>query len=177
MHAHARPDGARRYVCMKTPGYPNCGSMSVKADPLEALVLDLVVESVDDPRLAETLTAQGELDDGLSEMVRRDEDRMEELSRDFYVDALISKEEFLAARRELAARLEERRTKLAKRSGVQMVGSFLGQGPMLRASWHRGSLEWRRSIVGALMERVVILPGTAGRRPFDPNRVEPAWRY
>jgi DNA invertase Pin-like site-specific DNA recombinase len=177
MHAHARPDGARRYVCMKAPGYPNCGSMSVTADALEELVKELLIVAVDDAALGEALRTRDEQDDRLTETVRRDEERLEELSRDFYVDRLISKEEFLASRRELAARLEGNRARLAKRSGAGLLGRFLGEGETLRAAWDTGSLEWRRSIVGALLESIVIQPGSAGRRALDPRRVQPVWRY
>jgi DNA invertase Pin-like site-specific DNA recombinase len=177
MRTHARPGGWRRYVCVKAPGYPNCGSMAVKAEPLEELVMELLVAAVDDKGLVGALQARGEQDDGLMEAVRRDETRLEELSRDFYADELITREEFLAARRELSARLEGNRVKLSKRNGAHVLGSFLGEGGTLRSAWEEGSLEWRRSVVGALVDHVLILPGQAGRRPFDPQRVQPVWRY
>jgi len=177
MAAHARLDNARRYVCRRAPGYPNCGAMSVKAEPVEELVKELLAVAVDDSALRAALEARGEQDDGLVESVRTDEGRLEALSRDFYADALISREEFLAARRELMARLEAGRTRLARRNGSNVLGGFLGDGEALRRAWDAGSLEWRRAVIGALLDHVEILPGRAGRLPFDPNRVRPIWRY
>ena len=177
MSAHPRTGKTRAYVCRSNPGYGGCGKMSAKAEPLEELVKEMVLAAVDDAALAEALRARGEADDGLIESVRRDERALEALSQDFYVDAVISRSEFLAARDGLAARLEGNRARLARRDSRNVVGSFVGGGDALRDAWEAGSLDWRRSVVGALLDYVVIKPGKPGRLAFDPERVEPVWRY
>ena len=111
------------------------------------------------------------------EVVRADEEALEALAKDFYAERLLSREEFMAARGALNQRLEMNRLKLAKRTSSGAVGRFLGHGELLRASWMQASLEWRRSIVGALLEQVEISPGRAGRLPFDPVRARPVWKY
>ena len=178
MSAHRRASGSGQYLCQKAPGYPNCGGMSVKSEPLEELVKELVIAAVDGPALAEALQARGEEDDGLAEAVRRDEARLETLSRDFYADELLSREEFLAARGELIKRLEANRGQLARRARRGVLGAFVGDSGSLRRAWEAGSLEWRRSIVGALLDQVVVNPAPVkGRQPFDASRVLPVWRY
>jgi len=77
----------------------------------------------------------------------------------------------------LTARLEANREKLARRDRRGVLGQFVGSGKTLRAAWAEGSLDWRRSVVAALLESIVIQPGKPGRRPFDPGRVRPVWRY
>ena len=177
MHAHARNGGTRAYICAKNPGFSNCGSMSVRAEPLETLVKELLIAAVDDKALQQSLQSQESHDDGLVEAIRRDEISLEGLSKDFYVEQLLSREEFLAAREGLNARLESNRAKLMQRSQSRVLGELVGRAPVLREAWESRPLEWRRSVAGALLEQVVILPGKPGRLPFDPSRVRPVWRY
>ena len=177
MQGHMRPNGSGRYVCQKQAGTPNCGSMSVTSEPLHELVKELIIAAVDGAALAEAMQARGEEDDGLGEAVRRDEARLETLSRDYYVDEIVSREEFLASRGELVKRLEASRTRLGRRDRRGLLGAFVGDSDSLRRAWEVGSLEWRRSVVAALLEQVIVNKGAPGRRPFDPDRVQPVWKY
>ena len=177
MSSSRRDDQARRYVCRKTPGTGACGKTTTRAEPLEELVTEMVFAAVDDASLRASLEAKGEGDDGLVTALRADEESLESLARDFYADHLLTREEFFAARAALTGRLEANRMKLAKRSSNGAVGRFMGQGALLREAWATATLEWKRAIVGALLERVEVLPGRAGRLPFDPERVRPVWRF
>lgn len=177
MHAHARNGGTRAYICNKAPGYANCGSMSVRAEPLETLVKELLMAAIDNKALCQALQSQESHDEGLVEAIRHDEIFLEGLSKDFYVEQLLSREEFLAAREGLNARLEANRAKLIQRSQSRVLGELLGRPSLLGEAWEVRALEWRRSVASALLERVVILPGKPGRLPFDPERVKPVWRY
>ena len=67
--------------------------------------------------------------------------------------------------------------KLAKRERTNVLGRFAGEGGALRTAWESGSLEWRRAIVGAVLDYVTILPGEPGRKAVDPARVSVQWRY
>lgn len=151
----------------------------MKSEPLEAAVKEMIMVAVDGAALAEALRARGDVDDGVAEAVRRDEARLETLSRDFYADEILTREEFMAARGELVKRLEANRTLLARRDRRGVLGAFVGDSGGLRRAWEGegSSLDWRRAVVGALLDRVEILPGQAGRLPFDPGRVKPTWRY
>ena len=177
MAGHVGSDGHRRYVCGKQPGYPNCGRMSIRTEPVDDMVREMLMVAVDDTALAEALHARGDQDDGLLEAIRRDEGSLETLSRDFYVEQILTREEFLAARDGLVTRLEANRTRLSRRDGRGAVGTFLGRGETLRQAWEAGSNDWRRSVVGALLDHVVILPGLPGRIASNPDRVKPVWRY
>ena len=168
----------RRYACTTRPGNTNCGGVTTLADPLDELVAEMVFAAVDDAALAEALRARGDADDGLLAGVQRDEAALEALANDFYVSQAISREEFFSARSALTARLEANREKLSRRDRRGVLGKFVGAGQSLRAAWAEASLDWRRAIVGALLERVEIAPATEkGRKPFDANRVTPVWRY
>ena len=155
----------------------NCGSMSARADDVEDLIRRMLIAAVDDGGLREAILSQDAHDDGLLDAVRRDELSLEGLSKDFYVEQLLSRDEFLAARGDLNSRLEANRTRLAERSRSRVLGELVVGQVALQDAWELKSLEWRRSVVAALLVQVVILPGKPGRRPFDPARVQPVWRY
>lgn len=177
MSAHALAGGKQRYVCRKEPGAPNCGSMSVLAEPLEEVVKEMLFTAVDDRALREAVMSRTDQDDGVVDAIRRDELRLEGLSRDYFADELISREEYFAARGELNTRLEANRARLAQRTRSNVLQPFEGSGEVLRAAWAAGSMEWRRSVAAALFERVEVLPGSPGRLPFDPARVRPVWKF
>jgi hypothetical protein len=50
----------------------------------------------------------------------------------------------------------------------------------LRAAWKAhedpAGLPWRRALIGAVVERVVLHPCLWGRNVFDPTRIEVIWR-
>ena len=178
MFASQRANGIRAYVCRKTPGTQACGSMSIVAETLEAFVLELLLAAIDEQALATALKGRETKDDGLLETVRQDEVALESLASDFYVERLLSREEFFSARASLQSRLEENRAKLARRQGGGVLAPFLGKSVDLRQVWERSSLDWRRSFVGALLDRVIIQPATIrGRSAWDPSRIQPVWRY
>ncbi len=136
MSAHAKAGGYRRYVCTKSPGYPNCGSMSVTAEPLEEIVREMVIAAVDDGRLREAVNTRADPEDGVMEAVRRDEESLAQLSRDHYADRVISREEYFAARDELNRGW--RRTACASRNG-QSPGSWSNSRKAPRFSVSHGT--------------------------------------
>jgi len=177
MYSSRRNDKVRRYVCRAMPGTGACGRTTIKAEPLEELVAEMLFLAVDDASLRARLESHTDQDDGLIDVIRGDEEGLESLAKDFYLDRLLTRDEFVAARSALTERLERNRAELAKRTGSGAVGRFMGHGEMLRTAWADSNLEWRRSIVAAVFERVEILPGRAGRLPFDPRRVRAIWKY
>jgi DNA invertase Pin-like site-specific DNA recombinase len=177
MFASPRANNVAAYVCRLQPGYENCGKMSVKAEPVEALVFEMLVAALDDEALAVAMASRGEQDDGLADALKRDQRSLEELTNDYYVDHRIGREEFFVARAGLEKRLEANRLRLARRDGRGVLVGFIGEGSSLRRAWEKGTLDWRRSVVGALLDRVIIEPGRAGRNAMNPDRVKPVWRY
>ncbi|MGE0601398.1 MAG: recombinase family protein [Dehalococcoidia bacterium] len=177
MRGHQKSRDVVRYICSKLPGTPGCGRMSARADSLESVVAEMVFAAVDDDALRDALTERENQDDGLIDEIRHDELSLEELARDFYAEKLLSREEFIAARTTLNVRLEANRTKLSKRSNSNVLAAYAGQPEVLRTGWEKGTLEWRRSVIGALLQHVEVLPGKPGRLPFDPERVRPVWKF
>lgn len=176
LKGHAKGQEVGRYVCVRIPGTTRCGSLSARAEPLEDVVKKMLIAAVDEGAVRGAMNSTSEISDGLLEAVQRDEQALESLSKDFYVENLITRDEFLAARSELMRRLETNRSRLVQRTKRSVLTEFAGEGDLLRTAWEQGTLEWRRSIVAALLEHVEVLPGQPGRLPFDPSRVRPIWK-
>jgi hypothetical protein len=178
MSANPGNNGRRRYVCRRDPGNPHCGKTSISAQQLEEVVAEMIFAAVDGDALRQALRERGERDDGLVDGVRRDEEALEALAADYYVERVLSREEFLSARSALTSRLETSRAKLAKRNGHGVLEGFAGKQDLLREAWSEGTLEWRRAVIGALLDRLEISPTLVrGRGQFDPSRARPVWRY
>jgi hypothetical protein len=87
------------------------------------------------------------VEDDLIEAIRRNERSLEDLSKDFYVEHLLTREEFVVARQALSQRLEEQRSRLAQRSRSRVLGDLL---PARRRWARRGRrARWRRRSVMA----------------------------
>jgi DNA invertase Pin-like site-specific DNA recombinase len=168
---------ARMYGCMKENGKAWCGGTYVMADPLEDHVAGLILRASDTPALLDELRGQeaGEAAGAGMAGIREDELALEQLARDHYVDKLIGRSEFLAARDELHARVEAARARLAAPAGAALLRD-IERAETIRSAWASGDLDWRRQFVAAVAEGVVIGPGVPGATRFDPERVEVTWR-
>lgn len=171
-------DRVRRYGCEKAANNGSCGGVHIIAEPLEAHVRDTVLDYLDSPALAAALEAHerkaGTVD---LDALRADESALEELSRDYYTERMLSRAEYLAARDTLEARIKAARGKLARANGTGPLRAVAGLGANLRDAWEHEPLDWRRTILSAVVDRIVIGPAVRGRNAFDPARVTIEWRY
>ena len=180
MFTNNGPNRRRRYTCTKRPGNTDtAGGVTTLADPLDEFVAQMVFAAVKEDALAQALRARGEVDDGLAGERATGRSRAggagERLLRGSNWSAGRSSSRRVSA---LTARLDVNRAKLARRDHRDVLAPFVGESESLRAAWALGSLDWRRAIVRVSLERVEIAPATEkGRKPFDPKRVRPVWRY
>jgi len=171
-------DRVRRYGCEKRPGDVACGGVHIIAEPLDAHVTDTVLEYLDSPALASALEAHERKADTVDlDALRADETALEELSRDYYTERMLSRAEYLAARDTLEGRIKAARAKLARTNGTGPLRAVAGLGTNLRAAWSQEPLDWRRQVLSAVVDRIVIGPAVRGRNAFDPARVSIEWRY
>ncbi|MDP9233097.1 MAG: recombinase family protein [Actinomycetota bacterium] len=176
--ARPRADHARCYVCASGVNFHGCGKIRQLSEPFEDHVRDAVFVALDSPDLSRTIAAvtgddleQQELFDSL----RADEEALEQLARDHYADRIISRAEYLAARAAIERSTELTKSRLSGRGAVSVL-SELPAGKALEKAWAEGNLEWRRAVIGAVIEKVVLHPAVKGRNFFDPERVEIVWR-
>jgi site-specific DNA recombinase len=177
MYGRGHGQGIRRYQCLNDPGRGGCGRLSVRAEPVEALLTEAVLYRLDGPALQKMLLARRERTDASAdvEALQADEAALEQASRDFYAERILNRAEFLAVRQTLEARIAGARGRLAESNGHGMLARLAGSGEPAREQWERGDLLWRRALLGAVLDEVRIGPG-AGGGVFNPDRVSLGWR-
>jgi DNA invertase Pin-like site-specific DNA recombinase len=174
--ARPREDHARRYVCGRGPGLPNCGKLARLADPVEQVVVEAAVTALEGASLEPYLRGRMNGDEAaVIDSIREDEATVEQLTRDYYVDKVITRQEFFSARAAVQARLETNRARLASHRSHAIM-TAVGAGAEVRKQWPTRSLEWKRAILAAVLDHVVLLPAIKGLNKFDPELVEIVWR-
>jgi len=176
--AKRRVDHARRYVCVAAPGLPNCGKLARLAEGVEAVVVEAVLTALEGADLGPYLRKGLNGEEGaLVESITADELALVEAAADFYQERAISRPEFLATRSALVARLEASRRKLASHQASVTMTALTSTGAAVRAQWESRLLEWKRALLGAVLDHVVLRPAVSGRNRFDPELVEIVWRF
>jgi len=174
MVARPRLDKTRAYVCGPDTG--GCNKVSIKAEPLEDMVRDAILAALDSPALAEALRAASGEDDAQRELLaslQTDQTALDQLAKDHYADRLIGRSEYLAARDALESRLSATRKALERNTGAGVLASI---STGIGNAWESRGFDWRRALIGAVLERVVIHPAKRGYPKFDPDRVQLVWR-
>jgi len=176
----ARPTGdkVRRYVCGRQPGQPNCGKLARLAEPVEEVVSEAVFLALDGADVTAYMRLrENEADRALLDGIGADEQALETLSRDHYVDKVITRGEFFAARDAITERLDRNRGRLARARDRAVLGAVAGAGEEIRRQWASRPLEWKRAVISAVIDHVVLLPARRGLNVFDPELVQPVWRF
>jgi DNA invertase Pin-like site-specific DNA recombinase len=167
----------RSYVCSSGPNHHGCGGIRIKADPLEDRVSAMVLEAIDTPELhrelAETIDTSSE--DEIVARIEGAEGKLRELA-EMWAAQEISRAEWLAARSAVENRLSAARTDLARLTSQQSVAALVEPRQGLRDRWSELSLERRRTVIAAVVNRITIGPAQRGRNTFDWDRVEITWR-
>jgi len=179
MFAQRTTKKVRRYTCTKGPDHPgNCGHMTINAEPLEALVTEMVFAAVDTPALA-AVTGAGPEDDtvteGLAASVAEDEAQLLELA-DMWAKREMTRAGFLSARQTIETRIEEARRSMARQTKSRATDGFAGRPGALATAWPGMALDERRAVVSAVIDRVLIHPTPKKGRTFQPDRVEVIWK-
>lgn len=175
--ARPRQDGTRRYVCARRPNSPACGKIARLAEPIEEFVTEMVLARLQGVDLA-TYLRPTETDAGaLLATIREDEAALEQLARDHYTERRISRAEFFAARDALEARIRTNRERVRRNASAGVLADAVSAGDKIRARWVEASLDWRRAVIGALVDSVVIDPAVRGRNVFAPELVHPVWKF
>ena len=165
-----RSQGGLTYVCVNAPGRKGCGGVRIVGTPAEELVRDEMFAA-----LAEGAAVPAAVDDDLAAReagLVADRAALEQLARDHYVDRLIDRAEFLAARKPLQERIAEAEAAIARgrRHATPDVPADMEQ------AWECEDVEGRRKFLAAVIDHVTIHPAKVGTNRFDPDRVEIAWR-
>ena len=104
-----------------------------------------------------------------------DQDRLDELV-DAFADGTLSRADFARARARVEARMDTTRRRLAGQAAISDAGDSAGGGAGAARGLGEPGLSWRRAVLAAVVERVVLHPRLPGRNLFDPSRIEVIWR-
>jgi DNA invertase Pin-like site-specific DNA recombinase len=167
----------RSYVCSSGPNHHGCGGIRIVADPLEELISAMVLQAIDTPALHRELaeTVERSSEDEIVRQIEAAESKLRELAESWAADE-ISRGEWLAARSAVEGRLSAARTELAQLSARESIAALVEEQEGLRGRWGELSLERRRTVIAAVVDRVTIGPARRGRNTFDPGRAEITWR-
>lgn len=161
----ARPTPKKSYVCASHPG-EGCGGIRIKAEWLEDWVTDRLLDRIDEA--AVQAPEDGSIERALAEVGELEHLRAE-LATDYYSpERTISRGQFDAADRNLAARLDD-----ANRRIVEVSRAYREPLTGLRERWHDASFSQKRAAVEQYIVRVDVgRSRIRGGRRFDHERVE-----
>lgn len=173
----AADTGGSRYACVSGPGRDGCGGITVSADAVDELVRGAVLAALSGPaltaarrRAAGDDRRQTKAADDLADAERR----LDELAGD-WADGTLTRREWLTARSRLTDRIEEAR-RVLDANGHGMLAEVPADADALAAAWDAGDVEWRRALIGTVVDRVVVKPAAKAGPRFDPDRVEITWK-
>jgi hypothetical protein len=172
------PETTRRYVCLSGPDHGGCGRLTVVAAPLEELVADAVLLRLDTPALASALSGAVRADSdsaALIDEISADREQLDELAA-LFADKGISLREWMTARSVIEDRIKAKERRVRRATNTTRLKVVIGQGRSLRTQWAGLNLDRQRAFVDAVLDHVVIRPGTPGARNLDPKRVRLIWR-
>jgi site-specific DNA recombinase len=179
MRNHHRTDGERQYSCRLRTGTTACGGMAIKAEPLEALVSEMVLEHLAGPgleRARKALAAHDADDAALERELQAAKERRDEIE-DMYEVGDLNRPAFLR----MHAPAEEQVAKLAGLLASHQRGQVLASlpdTPEELADWWTDpatSVEERREVLRSLVSTVLIGPSGPRMSRFDPARLAPPY--
>jgi DNA invertase Pin-like site-specific DNA recombinase len=168
-----------KYVCQREPNTTSCGKLARNAEAVEDFVRESILVALDGVDLREYMERPGQAPDALLTAIRDDEVALAELTEDYYVRRLLDRASFFAARDTLTARIEANRGGLARINGHSLLADVVGAGEAVRRQWAGRTLDWRRALVAAVVDKVEVLPYPPGqtKKVFDPSLIRIMWKF
>lgn len=163
----ASSGATRDYCCQPEPGRAGCGRLAVREPALDAYVTEAVLARVES---GDVQPAEAGGADALLDAITTCDLRLAEAADDEANDR-ITREQLHVKTAVLRRRQGEARAALATTQRQQTVFESAG----LRERWAAMTLDQRRAVLDALVERVVVHRARPGRT-FDSGRVEIIWR-
>jgi site-specific DNA recombinase len=167
----AEPTAKRRYKCRRldnTGEEHGCGKLGRLADPVDLAVSESVLARYSSDDLAALLSpdAPEELHELAASLVE-DKARLDEATRDRYRrkgDPLrLDPARYAAIRAEIEDAMEMARSRMARLEQGRVLAS-IPPGMTLRQAWDAADLNWRRTILSLVVDKVILRPGYPGRR-------------
>ncbi|WP_274562473.1 recombinase family protein [Streptomyces spiramyceticus] len=173
-----------RYRCRRTDNHGRvigCGKSFRVAEPVELLIKEAVCHVFDDPKVAVTLAPKVDEDKVrlLVQEYERRKAKLDQLVTDYATDVL-SRDQFIQAKGIAEASVQEAQEALAHYQD-ESAAARVPADQTIREAWDTSGLEWRRSVVQLVVDKVIIKPGHPGSKRwrgyrFNPKFIEIEWR-
>ncbi|NHW45988.1 recombinase family protein [Paenarthrobacter sp. MSM-2-10-13] len=161
-----------------------CGKVKRKKDPVEDLVIDCIMYRLDTPELGELLAGGEAETPELKQLMRDHESQSQRLQEilSLYSTGEMDFNEYKVAKTTAQDRLEALGRELERKTSKRTVAN-IPAGQTVREAWEKSDLMWKRQLVDALIEKVLIYPKQPGDGKarykqwiFNPDRVEIRWK-
>jgi hypothetical protein len=142
-------------------------------EPIIDLVTDAVIFRLNSPGLAQELRQQQTDSEPVKELHRRQrslEVRLNEITDDYYVKNLLTREEFERIKIGTDAELRHVTQQIEAEAPTVTVGA-IDIGKDVQAAWDGGDLRWRRALLFELIDQIKVHP-----RPKEPGYVYPRYK-
>lgn len=177
LYARAEPARAARYVCIKEPGKPGCGTIMITADRADDEVRDRILTALDTPEFMTALiTAAGAGDqaDDTAGQLRAIETRRDELAAT-WADGQISRREWLTARDHLNSAADQLTSRLARTTHGRALAQFATMTGTVWDRWDSLTTGARRALIQSVTAAIPVHPANRGK--WNPDRIgQPTWR-
>lgn len=151
-----------RYRC------PSC-FQSISEQNSEDIIVDGVLGLIDAGGLP--LVPPGDAAGVSLAQLEADEQALVELTRARYVERILTDDEYRSSRDALVARIENTKRSIEQQRAVPQVAG------KAREAWASSDLSWRRSLLGAVLERVNVSRAIKPGRGSDASaRLDPVFR-
>jgi DNA invertase Pin-like site-specific DNA recombinase len=168
--------GKARYACMSQPGMDRCGRCTVMAIPVDQMIEAAVLEVLSSSNLRSSQRPANESAHAAMAELAEARRLRDELIRE-RATGTITSAEWAAARPIIDARIRRAEHAAGQLHHVTVL-SAMPSGRAAGKWWKAAATEQRRTVIRALIDRVVIDPAAKGGNRFDPTRVhEPKWRF
>ena len=177
MHVRSRSSEGRppSYRCTRKPDGRGCNSRSVAAEPLEELVLAVLVERLDGEPLARALAGRGDAEEATlaDDLLRLRQARDD--AQALFAEGHIDRGELVTILEANSAARAPIESELARRSGLHAVAA-MRPGESIAEAWRDRGVSWQRQLARAVISSVTIAPNAVrGRQSFDASRVSIAF--
>jgi site-specific DNA recombinase len=177
----------RRYVCLKTDDYGRqrgCGKAIRRAEPLDELVTEALLYRCDAKGIQKLLTEAMNSDSAeqVQELLR---ERAEEKAKlvemaEAFAKGLMRIEQVTTATPIVEETIDRIERKLQQLSSNRVLAS-IPEGGTVKSEWERRGDDWRRGLLGVVVDRVNVQPDPNTRVVwrgwrFDPSKVEIRWK-
>jgi site-specific DNA recombinase len=161
----------RRTVACDKANRHGCGSNTVKADYVEQIVVDYVLDALEHTDIATARARRAGADaEQLVSSIAEDEQFLADLATD-YGSRRINRSQFLAAQDPIQQRLGVSRTKLDRVTLDPDIDNAVRER-ISAETWDDLDLDQQRALIRLFIDHVIIQKGKRGRT-FDPSRVRP----